>query len=171
VLIILPPNPTNGLREQMRRLWCRNRPHAVWLGSNISAAIAVWLLLTFGLPVAGLYLGDRGVTGESVLLVVSGVVVGVIGPTLGEVFRRRAHRVLLSVAGVFVREATAADAEDRARPTKMERQAIADLRDGLAHIRQLAREAEERSQGERLREAREHWQRVQQTAHRSIVSP
>jgi hypothetical protein len=155
------PRRLRELRDQLLRLWHRDRGQALWLGSNVVAAALVWVVLFVGVPALGIYVGFSN---GGVLVVVAAAVLGGSGVPLALWWWSQVSPVLLNVAGLLVREAANADPEDRAKPTKMEREAIVKLRDGLVTVRRLARGAEERADPARLQEARERWQRVRQDA-------
>ena len=84
--IILDPDPSDTLHEQALRLWRRKRTYGALLVANVVAALGIWLGLTLGLTVAGIYLTERGVARGCVPLVVLGAIIA----------RRRAVKRMVS---------------------------------------------------------------------------
>jgi hypothetical protein len=90
-------------------------------------------------------------------LVIFAAILGIVGVPLGEWFRRHAQRFLRLVTRLLVNSAVEDD-QDRAALSKMEREAVNELRSALADVRQAAERAERDGKPERLWQARERWQ-------------
>lgn len=158
VLIVLVSNPANTLREQLRRLWKRSQPRALWIGANIAVAgISASILFLGGLTL-GAYLSDYGISESCPPWVVVGVLVGFGGPIAGVKLWRWAGLFFLGIVGLLVRAAVERDREDRAQLTALERRTLAPLNESLDEVERLVQQAKDTEQATPLQVARERWQ-------------
>lgn len=139
--------------EALKRLWYRDRGDALILGVDLGLASTIALLLFVGLPVAGVYFAATG----GVLGIVLGVVITLAGPYLAKRFAGVFRPRLDAMAWLLVDASITRDADNVARLTRYEREAVEAIREAVGRVRDAARATAADGEWTRMQPLRHEW--------------